>query len=103
LALTSPTIGDRSVGIVRWRTQATEFFLWRWEADGNVPGSCPAHGFGISGFKLSSFFYQRDGLCFIIIIIIIIIINIIVCPDISGFTTVNKVCANEIRMGMEMY
>jgi hypothetical protein len=25
LALTSPTRGDRSVGIVRWRTKATEF------------------------------------------------------------------------------
>jgi hypothetical protein len=27
LALTSPTRGDRSVGIVRSRTQATEFFI----------------------------------------------------------------------------
>jgi hypothetical protein len=28
LALTSPTSGRRSVGIVRSRTQATEFSLW---------------------------------------------------------------------------
>jgi hypothetical protein len=28
LALTSPTSGGRSVGIVRSRTQATEFFIW---------------------------------------------------------------------------
>jgi hypothetical protein len=27
LALTSPTSGGRSVGIVRWRTKAPEFFL----------------------------------------------------------------------------
>jgi hypothetical protein len=27
LALTSPTRGDRSVGIVRWRTKAPEFVL----------------------------------------------------------------------------
>jgi hypothetical protein len=27
LALTLPTNGSRSVGIVRWRTQTTEFFL----------------------------------------------------------------------------
>jgi hypothetical protein len=27
LALTSPTSGGRSVGIVRWRTEATEFSL----------------------------------------------------------------------------
>jgi hypothetical protein len=30
LALTSPTSGGRSVGIVRWRTKAPEFvFVWR--------------------------------------------------------------------------
>jgi hypothetical protein len=27
LAITSPTSGGRSVGIVRWRTKATEFFI----------------------------------------------------------------------------
>jgi hypothetical protein len=33
LALTSPTSGGRSVCVVRWRTLATEFFLWLFSAN----------------------------------------------------------------------
>jgi hypothetical protein len=36
LALISPTSGGRSVGIVRWETQATEFFLLHRGTCGNV-------------------------------------------------------------------
>jgi hypothetical protein len=31
LALTSPTSGGRSVGIVRWRTEASEFFYRKYK------------------------------------------------------------------------
>jgi len=49
LALTSPTGGGRSVGIVRVRTKATEFiyspffFLFKMFHNSNVFGSCIIH------------------------------------------------------------
>jgi hypothetical protein len=42
LALTSLTSGGRSVGIVHWRTQATEISLVFWLLSGGIPKLCPS-------------------------------------------------------------
>jgi hypothetical protein len=71
--------------------------LWRWEADGNVPGSCPVLRFGISGFKLIVFLSK----CWPLLLLLLL------CPDKFlvrrgdpvGFHDCYKVCGDEIQMG----
>jgi hypothetical protein len=47
LAITSPTSGGRSVGIVRWRTQTMEFSLVLW-VDNQISQMCNFIKFNIS-------------------------------------------------------
>jgi hypothetical protein len=61
LALTLPTSGGRSVGIVRSRTQATEFSF-----NDNSP-------------EWSTLFFYRIVFCVVLLLLFIIIIIIIIC------------------------
>jgi hypothetical protein len=52
LALTSPTSGGRSVGIVRLRTTATEFSFFYYRVPGICPLSSILKGHNVSGLHL---------------------------------------------------
>ena len=63
LALTSPTGGGRSVGIVRVRTKAMEFFLCRLRSMQASPGHAVARAVGRFNVTAEGRVLLRSSLC----------------------------------------